>query len=179
MTPPAAEQSVDGVLDALLAACYEIFGATLDPTLGEYFATWNDGTTDRTLIVVEAIPGLYQPDVIVAVGTNVAQPVERPTMGTVRSREITVTVDVVFSAALAGGGPAGTEARHVASAAANAFAEYFRTSPNETLGDACRDAWVSALKGPDVTIMPGDDGGVWGRAADITATVTAKVRVRG
>ena len=176
MTIPTSAQSADAVIDQLVVACCSIFGATLDADIDEYTATWNDGTTDRTLVVVEASPSRYDPDVIVAVATAVNQPIERPTQGPQRSREITATVDIVFSVALPGGRQAKTEARRVASVAAQLLELYFRQPGNETLDGACRDAWVSSIKGPDMATLNTPEGGVWGYAADLTATVTTRIR---
>lgn len=175
MTIPTSDQSVNKVHDALIAACCTIFGATLDPQLGEYAGMWNDGTEERALVVVETEPGTYMPTVIIAVGTDVRQPIERPTLGPNRSREIDAEIDIVISVAIPGNATAARTARHTAAAAADLLALYFRQSGNETLAGSCREAWVSRQVGPKVTRAE-DDEGVWGRVAEITATVKAKIR---
>lgn len=172
---PASAQSVDKVIDGLTEACRTIYGATLDASLGEYAGAWSDGVQDWQLVVVEGAPGNYMPDIIVAVASDVRQSVERPVMGRNRVREIEVQVDVVISVAIAGNNTAAITARQVANAAAEPLQIFFR-SGDETLGGACREAFISSLQGPKPSFASGPDGGVWGRVAEVTATVTAYVR---
>ena len=102
-------------------------------------------------------------------------------MGPARSREITAEVDLIISVFVGGG----EEAQPIATAAAlglqSQLETYFRTSPNETLSGACREAWVSnAHLALNVAYGANEDPEVRpvaiGRTADITVTITAAIR---
>lgn len=157
-------QSIKATRANLFAACRDtIFTAQVDGN-------------GKPVLVCYGRPGSYQANYIVAV-MNTRQPITRPTMGTSRSREKEAQIDVVVSVYVPG-----TEvAQQTASEACDDLVElldaYFRTSPNETLGGACREAWVSNIDGPvpDVATNP-ETKAVTGRIAESIVTVTARVR---
>lgn len=161
-------QSIDGTLSALFAACQSAYGATNGP----------DGAK---VLVALGEPGQYQPAAIVAVGMAVRMPISRPTMGTGRSREIAAEIDVVASVFVAGGEEAQVTANLAALGLQSQLETYLRTGTNNTLGGACRDAYVSraelipslARQAVDDPAMPAQ---ITGRIADNVLTVTAHVR---
>ena len=128
-------------------------------------------------LVSYGAPGAYQPDEIVAVGEQRFE-VTRPTMGTNRSREEAVETDVTFSVFSSGGDTAQQVATERVYAMALALDEHFRTKPNETLGGACRDAWVTGgdLREAKATPSPAAGSGVSGRVSELTVTVTTVAR---
>lgn len=153
-------QSIDDAIAALVTACQGIFSAPYN---------------GLTVYVCESEPDQYQPPLIVAVAMDVRQiPVQRPTMGTRRSRRVEAEIDVVISAYAAGGSAA--TARTACNGLTNMLESYFRTSPNETLGGACREAWVSAVAGPvGAKVTHPKSGAVTGRVASSVVTVTASI----
>jgi hypothetical protein len=109
-------------------------------------------------------------------------PITRPTLGTGRSREHDVEFDIELAAFAFGG----NEAQPLASAAARGMLDlleaYFRTSPNEKLGGACWDSWVSnadmAYSTEYQTIDDPQAPGVpVGRWSVLTVTVTTRIRI--
>jgi hypothetical protein len=150
-------QSVTAVWSNLYTACQGLFPA---PTL----VSFGD-------------PGAYQPDVIVAVmGGKI--PVARPTMGTNRSREKTCDVEVMISVYIPGDNQQSQVAAWTAAQAMSDQLEaYFRTAGNETLSGACREAYVSDTVVDLSNIRDADSGNQSGSIAEITATVTAYVRI--
>lgn len=158
-------QSIKGVRAALFAACQTLYGSSRDSVGGE-------------VLVSYGFPGSYQPQTIVAVGLTSRQPVTRPTLGTNRSRDKVAQVDVTISVYRAGA------AENVQQAATEdcddlvlLLEAYFRTSPNEALGGACRDAWVSEIDGPNLDPATQlDSGAVTGYTAEAVVTVTANIR---
>lgn len=155
-------QTIKGVLSGLTAACQSLYANQTGP--------------DGLAVVVSYGPsGSYQPGALVMVGMDVRQPITRPTMGTGRSREKAVEVDVVISAYGAGDESVQQPVTEKAIDLAELLDAYFRTSPQETLSGACREAFLSNIAGP----IPGaitDGEGVMGRVAELTATVTAYIR---
>jgi hypothetical protein len=121
-------------------------------------------------------PGSYQPDVIVAVMGGTV-PIDRPTMGTGRSREKTVTVNVVISVYVPGGDAAAPAAWITAQSMADQLEAYFRTSPNEQLSGACRDAWVSSTTPTFAKVVDPTSNNVTGATADVAVAITAHVRI--
>jgi hypothetical protein len=149
-------QSVTAVWTNLYAVCQSLFPPPVLVSFGD--------------------PGAYQPDVIVAVmGGQI--PVARPTMGTNRSREKTVTMDVIISVFVAGGDPSQTSAWTTAQAMSDLLEAYFRTSPNETLSGACREAWVTNTAPVFSNARDAATGNQTGSICDITVTITAAVRI--
>lgn len=115
-------QSVSGSWDALLAALRGMF-------------------TGPGQLVCAGLPGPYQPDLIVSM-MGVRGPITQPTMGTNRSRDKRISIDVVISSYVAGGEEAQQPANQAAWAAADLIEAHFRTSPNEKLGGACYNAFA-------------------------------------
>lgn len=158
-------QTVKGTRAALYTACKNtIYAASVDGR-------------GAPVLVTYGRPGSYQADYIVAVGMGTRQPITRPTLGTNRSRQKDVEIDVIVSVYVPG-----TEvAQQTASEACDDLTElldtYLRTSPNETLGGACFDSWVSNIDGPvpDVVTNP-ETKAVTGRIAESVVTVTARIR---
>lgn len=116
-------------------------------------------------------PGTVQTAQVVFIG-DAHVSIDRPTMGGAkRSREHSIDLDVVLSAYVFD-----TDQQAATEAALGLLAQlddYLRTRGNETLGGACRDAWVSSY---DLAENPDDDATGGGRRADVTATITASVR---
>lgn len=161
-------QSVDGFVTALKAACDTIYSNTKDEL-------------DAPTQVVVSQPGQYQANYIVAVATAIRQQIIRPTMGSNRSRESMVEVDVVISIYVPGDETVQATANSRALSMQGQLETYLRTAPNETLGGACRDSYVSgASLQPDIAFQALDDPNVapapTGRIAENTVTVTAFIR---
>lgn len=157
-------QSIKATVSGLYAACVTVY-------------TGQTGADGSPVLVTYGPPSTYQPEVIVAVGMATRQPVTRPTAGTNRSREKAAEVDVVISVFVPGGDVAARTAVEKCDDLAELLEAHFRTSPNETLGGGCREAFVSRVEGPipDVVVSP-DSGAVTGRVAESTVTVTAFIR---
>lgn len=128
------------------------------------------------VLVTYGPPGSYQANYIVAIMGS-RQPVTRPTMGTGRSREKMAEVDVVVSVFVPGTEVAQQTASEACDDLVDLLDSYFRTSPNETLGGACVEAWVSNVDGPtpDLVTNP-ETKAVMGRVAESIVTVTARIR---
>lgn len=120
------------------------------------------------------MPGAYQPDEIAAV-LNQRFEMTRPTYGTGRSREESVETDVVFSVLVPGGEEAQQAATERAYAMALALDEHFRTKPQETLGNSCRDAWITEgeLSEDKSVPDPRTGEGVVGRIANVTVILSS------
>jgi hypothetical protein len=155
-------QSVQGAWDALYTALQGLF-----PGSAGWFVSAGD-------------PGEYQPDLIVAM-MGIRSPITRPTMGTNRSRDKRIEIDVVVSVYMHGGIEAQQPAMQAAWSAADQIEAYIRTSPNEKLGGACYDAFVEqGAMTPSVSYerVDGIEGLVpAGRIADIALTVQARIRI--
>jgi hypothetical protein len=82
-------QTVEGVRANLFAACKTLYAAETD-------------STGKKVAVSYGPPGTHQPNYIVGVAMETRQPITRPTMGTRRSRERTVEIDVIVSCYTAG-----------------------------------------------------------------------------
>lgn len=157
-------QSTSAVRAALLAGCETLFADETD-------------TNGAPVLVCLGEPGSYQPDYIVAVAMATRQPVTRPTMGTSRSRERMAEVDVVFSTYVAGDEAASVSAADACESLVDAFETWIRTKPNEALGGACTDAWVSNIDGPRIQAARAIEGsGVTGRVAESVVTITTRIR---
>jgi hypothetical protein len=161
-------QSISGVIDALVAACPTIFADVVDET-------------GAPVQVVTSRPGQYQANYIVAVATEVRQQISRPTTGPSRTREAAAEVDIVISVYVPGGEDVQQQAIDRALSMQGLLETYLRTSPNETLGGACRDSFVSdAVVMPEIAFQQLDDPNFapapMGRIAENTVTVTAFIR---
>lgn len=156
-----AGQSAAGVMDALFVACQQLYA-------------------DAGALVTFGQPGgEYLPDLIVAI-MECRTPVTRPTQGPARSREKAAEVDIVFSVFVPGGPEAAQPANTAAWAAADQLETWLRTDPNQRLGGACRDSWVSTcVATPDIgwDHVDGIDAPIpAGRVVAVTATVRADIR---
>lgn len=125
-------------------------------------------------------PGAYQPDEIVAV-LDQRITYERPTMGTSRTREEVVETTVTVSVFQSGDETRQRVVTERAWEIAHAISQWFRTSPNETLGGSCREAWVTEgeLAEAKVTPAPGPGGapaGVQGRLAELSLLIVTRSR---
>jgi hypothetical protein len=161
-------QSIGSVVTNLIAACTTLYAST-------------KGTDDFPVLISFGPPGKYQPNVIVAVGMDIRMPIARPTISTNRSREMASEIDIVFSVFV----PGDEDSMPIATAAAfSLFSQletYLRVSPNEGLGGACRDSWLSiASLVPRVAYQSNTDPNVppvpVGRVVSLTATLTALIR---
>ena len=118
-------------------------------------------------------PTSYQPADIVSVGGQVVEFGAAP-MAPTRPREEIVQTAVTFSSFTA-------SEQQVATVRAfelyDVLADHFKTGPNETLGGACREAFVSGLEVEEFVTSPAVGGGVMGRTTAITATVTTRTRI--
>lgn len=115
-------------------------------------------------------PELSSLDLVVIAGANVV--VERPTMGTARSREHVIQQEIIFSC-WRPGGPTQQSATEASVAYLEQLSDYLRTSPNERLGGACRDSFISTYT---VTETDDPDEAEQGRRCDVAATVLIYVR---
>lgn len=128
-------------------------------------------------LVSYGLPGAYLPDSIVYVSDQRFD-ITKPTMGTNRSREEVVETEVTYSIFVPGDVEAQKTATETAYSLALLLDEYLRVKPNETLGGACREAWVSAgelLEAKAGTTETGANG-VAGRVATLTVIVTTTAR---
>lgn len=163
-------QSIAGTVTGLFAACQGLYGSATGSDLSPVFVSLGD-------------PGSYQPLELVVVGAAIRQPITRPTMTTTRSREKTAEIDVLFSVIVPGMvtedvTASGTQADALARVLAltDQLEAYFRTKPNEELGGACRESWVSNIVGPVLVEAKDKDGRKLGRLAELTVTITAAIR---
>lgn len=160
-------QSIQAVRAGLFVVCKTLI-----------FADETDGN-NKPVHVSYGPPGTHQPHYIVGVAMEVRQPITTPTMSPRRSRERKAEIDSIISCYVPG-----TDKGQAQQAAADAcdrlvglFEDYFRTDPNQTLGGACRNSWVSHVDGPrlDLAVNP-KSGAPTGRIAEATVTVTAEIR---
>lgn len=161
-------QSISGTITNLFAACKTVFANTT-------------GTDGDPVLVSLGTPGKYQPNGVVAVAMDVRAPIDRPTMGTNRSREMAAEIDILFSWFVPGDEDSQLLATAGALAAFSQLETYLRTSPNEALGGACRDSWASVANFAQLVAYQPDEDPTQpahpvGRLAMLTATVTALIR---
>lgn len=156
-------QSIKASVAGLLAACESMYADLEDPNGGK-------------VLVCEGLPGAYQPDAVVMVGTEVRQSITRPTMGTSRSREIRAEIDVEIDVYVPGSETSQVTATDMAHDMVELLDAHFRTSPDETLDGGCRDAWVSAVRGPIPSVATDAGANATGRIATAVCTVTALIR---
>lgn len=137
---------------ALFAACQSLYAAPVQVSYG------HPGTD------VEA-------DVVSVAGVRSAQDVA--TMTTSRTREETLTLDVIFSSYV-GGGPESQQTATERAYALLALLENYLQTTDYTLGGTCRLARMI-----DHTLAEPDDPDVLaaGRVAEITAQIQASVRI--
>jgi len=160
-------QSIGATVDNLFTTCRDtIFAAS-------------KGADNMPVFVCLGEPGQYAPATIIAIATDVRMPITRPTAGTGRSREIQADIDIVISALVPGGPEAQQTAIDAALQLQGLLETYFRTSPNETLGGACREAFVSTAQLQSyIGYQQASQGEPYpiGRVAANTVTVTAHIR---
>lgn len=154
-------QSVSGSWDALFAVLQGMFSGA-----GQ--------------LVCAGAPGEYQPDLIVSM-MGVRGPITQPTMGTNRSRDKRITIDVVISSYVAGGEEAQQLANQNGWAAADLIEGHFRVSPNERLGGACYNAFAEVEDmDPSVAwerLAGVDDPVPAGRVCTITMQISVWIRL--
>jgi hypothetical protein len=157
-------QSIKGARAALYAACVTLYAGRVD-------------STGAAVLVTYGLPGSFQPQNIIGVGLDTRQPITRPTMGTARSRETFAEIDVAYSIFRAGDSSQQQAAAEDADDLVALLESYLRIAPNEKLGGASYDAWVSNIAGPALTasIHP-KTGAVTGYIAESIAAVTIKIR---
>lgn len=129
------------------------------------------------VVVSYGLPGAHIPDEIIVVGDQNVE-VGRPTMGTARSREEVVETVVTVSIYRTGDETVQQVATERAWEVFDSLSQWFRTKPNETLGGACREAWVTSGALVESVVHEqgtedGDDLYPMGRAADLTVVVTS------
>lgn len=158
-------QSVKGTIDALYS------------TAKSTIFNGQTGVDGSPVLVSLGPPSTYQPQVIVAVATDVRQPKDRPTMGPGRSRETRAEIDVVVSVYVPGGDEVQQTAIDKCIDMCDLLEAYTRTAGNETLGGVCRDHFVSNITGPTPAVfVDPSNGSPMGRVAEATVTVTAFIR---
>lgn len=157
-------QSVKGARDALYAVCGTIYTGVTD-------------SSGAPVLVSYGPPGSYQSNNIVAVAMVTSRPITRPTMSTSRSRNADVLFEVWISAFVPGTEVAQQTATDACEDLIALLEARFRTTPNETLGDTCREAWVSNVDGPNPSLVTNPETkAVAGRTADAVVTITASIR---
>lgn len=156
-------QSIKGARAALYAACRDDIFPTAKDSLG------------APVQVTYGVPGSYQAQNIAAVGISTQQPITQPTLGTNRSREKACSVTVTLSIFRAGDESAQQGASDDCDDLLDLLESYFRTSPNERLGGACRNSFVSSIDGPNLAAAYKSKA-VVGYTATAVATVTIFVR---
>ncbi|MBT9255377.1 hypothetical protein KMZ30_07300 [Phycicoccus sp. KQZ13P-1] len=129
------------------------------------------------VLVVYGRPGPYTADdMVLVLGQTLVADVA--TMTPSRTQEETVTTTVVFS--VFRGGEVTTvqqQATERAYEMATAFADHFKTRPNETLAGACREARVTGMSLAEAPMTAADDRTViLGALAEVTVTLTSKAR---
>lgn len=125
------------------------------------------------VLVFYGLPGTFESTDIVAV-TDVVTSVMRPTMGGNRSREENSQLTVVVSIFRPGDQTQQQQATERAYALVNLLAQYFRSTPNETLSGTSRDVWVESYE-----LTESDDPQIIsrGRQATIVVSVRALARI--
>jgi len=130
----------------------------------------------QEVLVCYGQPGSYQPDIIISLG-DVRTLITRPVSGTNRPREEASELDITWSVFVAGDETQQVVAQDLAYGLRNTFADYFKTKPNETLGGACREAWVSGDTYEPATSVDPETGDPVGRVATLTSVLTFLTRV--
>ncbi len=162
-------QSITGVVNALFQVCADtVYVDRFDPT-------------GAPVLVLMGDVGQDQPNHMVIVGTEIRTPIDRPTLGTGRSRQMDAEIDCVLSVFVAGGPEAQPAAIEQAFDLLDLLETCLRTSPNERLGGACWDSWVTTGRLTPTTAYQGLDDPTAppvpvGRIAELLVTVTARIR---
>lgn len=162
-------QSLVGTLDGLYAACVACYATSTAPDGSPIYVSYGD-------------PGQYQPNGIVAVMNCTNSPIARPTLGTNRSREMSLETQVMVSVYTPGDQTAHQTSLDSVTTLVRLLENYLRVAGNENLSGGCRDSWVSAIEGPVGTVVYDPDSvqagspAATGRVVEATATVTALIR---
>lgn len=142
--------------------------AALVETLRSFF----EGDPD--VVVSYGLPGQYQPRTVIAVLDQVVR-IERPTAGgSQRSREDDLQTEVRVSVYEDGDETVQQVVTEAAWDTANLIAEYLRTRGQETLGQVCREAWVSEAESAEAALR--EDEIVSGRSCEIRLIVSSRTR---
>ena len=94
-------------------------------------------------LITYGMPGTFEPNDIVTVG-NVRVTNSDPVMGNQRRVEELIEVSILLSCYRAGGPAAQRTATEAVYGMYSALRDYFRTSPNETLGGSVRTSRVTS-----------------------------------
>lgn len=132
-----------------------------------------EGEDTKDVLVCPGAPGTFLPDEIIAVTQMEAQ-FDFATLGTNRSREVTMTVDVVFSCLFQGDGSMELPAQTRAMDLISRIEESVRLN-DSTLGGVVRHCLLTSVQTDGVTP---EEYLQAGRGVDVTATFTARHRVR-
>lgn len=127
-----------------------------------------------TAVVCYGDPGSYVPNTVVSIGDQQFD-LERPTSGT-RSREEVVRTEVTVTAFAAGGEEAQQIATDEAYDLVLQLDNYLRVSPQEALGGACREAFVSDGALVEAKVKGKSGAGLAGRLSAVSITVTSRHR---
>jgi hypothetical protein len=155
-------QSIAGVLDALYTSIAAIFAGSIGPDTAPVLVSFGD-------------PGSYQPSAIVAIMDTTTQ-ISRPTLGPNRSREMAAEVSVIISVYAEGDESTQQVSTDAAFALLTLLEQNLRTSPNERLGGASRDAWVSKADPIATVATDPESGAPTGRVTEIHVIVTTLIR---
>lgn len=126
------------------------------------------------VLVAPGMPGTFQPDEIVSV-TRLQVEHDFATMGTNRSREETLRVDVVFSCLFGGGGEQELPAQERAFELLGHIEQHIRMN-DVTLGGVVRQCFLTSVETDGQTP---EEYMAQGRGVDVTATFTARNRIKG
>ncbi len=114
---------------------------------------------------------IQRPDLVILGHANVT--VERPAMGTARPREHVIQQEITFSCWRPGAEDQQQPATEAAVTFMEQLSDYLRTSPNERLGGACRDSYISTYQVEEST---DPDEMEQGRRCDVACTLLVLVR---
>lgn len=129
---------------------------------------------DSDVVVSYGLPGQYQPRIVIAVLDQVVR-IERPTLGgTSRSRDDNLETEVRVSVYEDGDESVQQVVTEAAWSVADLIAEYLRTRPQETLGQVCREAWVSDAESVEAALREGEI--VSGRSCEVRLIVSSRTR---
>lgn len=129
------------------------------------------------VLVSYGTPGSYQPNDLVVVMSSRTEPVVGP-MSPARRRDEVVETVVLFSVYRPGDETQQQVATERAFELLDVLQDYLRTSPNETLGGACREARVTEHELTETTSTnPQNPKLVTGRQSVVAAVVRTVTRV--
>lgn len=158
-------------LDALYTALQGIYASSVD-------------AMGQPVQVSRGEPDVYLAGTVISI-LGSRSPITRPTMGTGRSRDTLLEVDVAISVYLQGGNEVQVTVDDAAWNLEALLEAYFRTSPNERLGLTAPpvqviDSWLSGAEHtPDIYWVyddPAQPPTAAGRFATVACTVVIKLR---